>query len=284
MGTYHAGPTRCRLFSSGSRRTFVRGAVPRAHSDYEDGEAFPASTSMAEQYDRTAAAHYSSYRPPLHQVILRKALFNKEPFDDGVDVGCGTGYSAVALADHCLRVYGVEPSQSMLDRAIPHARITYLKGTGAHIPLPDHSVDVVTFAGSLFYAKSADLVGELKRICRSQAVTVAYDFEILLDDVVRLCGVGAKETDMPYDYAINFSDDPTFREILVGREQVSLELTAAELAHVILSESRYHEAFMERYGLSDLFAVVKNDLEARGRSHTVRANIFYSKYETTTDA
>lgn len=91
---------------------------------------------MTEGYDRAVAAHYSSYRPPLHQMILQKVLSSEELFDDGLDVGCGTGYSAVALADYCLRVYGVEPSQSMLDLAMPHDKIIYLKGTSGNIPLP----------------------------------------------------------------------------------------------------------------------------------------------------
>lgn len=239
---------------------------------------------MTEHYDRIAAAHYSSYRPPLHQLILRKTLTNEGPFGDGLDVGCGTGYSAVALADHCLRVYGVEPSESMLDRSIPHERITYLKGTGGNIPLPDHSVDLVTFAGSLFYAKSDALLGELKRVCRSRALAAPYDFEVLLDDVLRLCGVDGDESDIHYDYAINLSGSPMFKEVLVGRDQVSLEVTAAQLAHITLSESRYRRAFVERYGLSDPFAALTKDLKAMRESHTLRANIFYAKYEIADDA
>jgi SAM-dependent methyltransferase len=234
---------------------------------------------MTEHYDWAVATHYSSYRPPLHQMILQKALSSEEPFGDGLDVGCGTGYSAVALADHCLRVYGVEPSRSMLDRAIPHAKITYLNGTGGNLPLPDHSVDVVTFAGSLFYAKSDALIEEMKRVCRSRALAIPYDFEILLDDVVQQCGIDTNETELHYDHATNFSDCAVFREIMLGREQVSLEVTAAELAHITLSESHYYRAFVEKYGVPDPFAALTSELAAIRSRHLLKANIYFSKYE-----
>jgi ubiquinone/menaquinone biosynthesis C-methylase UbiE len=106
---------------------------------------------MTGDYNRAIATQYSSYRPPLHEMILDRVLSNEETFSNGLDVGCGTGYSAVALAKYCRRVYGVEPSQSMLDEAMPHAKITYLKGAGDGMPIPGNSIDVVTFAVSLFY-------------------------------------------------------------------------------------------------------------------------------------
>jgi ubiquinone/menaquinone biosynthesis C-methylase UbiE len=216
-------------------------------------------------------------------MILEKALSSEESFGDGLDVGCGTGYSAVALAHHCLRVYGVEPSQSMLDRAMPHPKITYLKGTGGNIPLPDHSVDVVTFAGSLFYAKSGALIEEMKRVCRNRALVIPYDFEILLSEVLQQCGIGVTETDLHYDYTIDFSESAGFREIVAGRGQVSLEVTAAELAHITLSDSHYHRAFVEKYGVSDPFAALTSELEAIRKKHVLEANIYFSKYETATE-
>ena len=110
---------------------------------------------MSERYDTTAAAHYAAYRPPLHAMILARVLPPGAAFDAGLDVGCGTGYSAVALAHYCQRVYGVEPSAEMLARALPHDRVQYLAGAAEHLPLPDDSVDLIAFAGSLFYADAS---------------------------------------------------------------------------------------------------------------------------------
>lgn len=85
-------------------------------------------------------------------MILERVLFEEEVFNQGLDVGCGTGYSAGALAKYCTHIYGIDPSQSMLEEARPHEKITYRQGRGQDLPLPDKSIDVVTFAGSLFYA------------------------------------------------------------------------------------------------------------------------------------
>ena len=50
----------------------------------------------SEHYDSFTAMHYAAYRPPLHEVILDKTIEGK--FDLGLDVGCGTGTSSIALA------------------------------------------------------------------------------------------------------------------------------------------------------------------------------------------
>jgi len=165
---------------------------------------------MTEQYNPGVATQYSSYRPPLHQMILGRVLSSRETFHNGLDVGCGTGYSAVALAQHCLHVYGIDPSQSMLDEAMPHAKITYLKGAGEYLPLRDRSLDVVTFAGSLFYTKSDTLMRELKRVCRLKALAISYDFEILLDDALRQYGISSQVPETDYEHSANFPTVPTF--------------------------------------------------------------------------
>ena len=189
---------------------------------------------MSEQYNQSVATHHSSYRPPLHGMILARVLSEEEAFRNGLDVGCGTGRSAVALAKYCLHVHGVEPTQSMLDQAIPHERVTYLRGAGQRMPLVGSSIDVVTFAGSLYYAKSHALVKELKRVCRGEALVIPYDFEMLMNDVLRQFGVSPQEVETDYDHGVNFSDAADFVEIAAGSEQVTLEVRAAEVAHVLL--------------------------------------------------
>ena len=104
---------------------------------------------MTEQYDEAVAAHYAAYRPPLHQLILQRSGIGTEQFSVGLDVGCGTGRSSAALVDFCEHVYAMDPSQSMIDAAVPHQAITYIKGSGERMPIVDQSIDIVTFAQSL---------------------------------------------------------------------------------------------------------------------------------------
>jgi len=234
---------------------------------------------MSNQYNQAIAFHYSSYRPPLHGMILEHVFSNKEVFSKGLDVGCGTGYSAVALAKYCLHVYGVEPGQSMLEEAKPYKNITYQQGTGEKLPLTDKSVDVVTFAGSLYYTKSDLLIKELKRVCRKPALVIPYDFKVLLDDVLLQCGINLEKTESDYDHEVNFSDSADFIEIITGNEQINLEVTATELAHILLSSSHCYEAFVEKYNVADPFPVLVKELERIKEQHYLKANIYFSKYK-----
>lgn len=82
---------------------------------------------MNEKYDRAIATHYSAYRPPLHDIILEYVLLENEIFSVGLDVGCGTGYSAIALTKYCSQVHGIEPSSSMLQEAIEDEKLPIIR-------------------------------------------------------------------------------------------------------------------------------------------------------------
>ncbi len=195
---------------------------------------------MTEQYNQTVAGHYAAYRPPLHQLILHRALSGMERFSDGLDVGCGTGHSSVALAEFCRRVYAADPSQSMLDAAIPHDSITYLQGCGENIPLPDHSIDIVAFAGSLVYADTAATIREINRICRPSALIVPYDFELLIDDVLQRFGVTTHAPESTYNPRVNLSGFSAFTEMLVEQDRIQIDVLATHVAHVLLANAARH--------------------------------------------
>ncbi|MEM7384609.1 MAG: class I SAM-dependent methyltransferase, partial [Verrucomicrobiota bacterium] len=113
---------------------------------------------MTEEYHDAVARHYAAYRPPLHRLILQRQLEGRDRFRSGLDLGCGTGYSAVALTEFCDEVVGLDISRSMLDSASPHPQITYVEGRGDDLQrFPDGTFDIITFAGSLFYTRSEAL-------------------------------------------------------------------------------------------------------------------------------
>lgn len=113
---------------------------------------------MTERYDGETAAHYAAYRPPLHERILEGLVESDEEFSSGLDLGCGTGCSSVALRKYCERVCGVEVSREMLELARAHEGITYHVGSAGDLErLPGNPFDVVSFAGSMFYTKSPAL-------------------------------------------------------------------------------------------------------------------------------
>jgi ubiquinone/menaquinone biosynthesis C-methylase UbiE len=189
---------------------------------------------ISDSYDERIAHHYAAYRPPLHELILGRVFEPHERFGNGLDVGCGVGYSTVALRRWCDSVRGVDPNEAMLSRAIEADGVSYLLASGQALPLPDCSVDVVTFAGSLFYARSPELLSELRRVCRPRASLVPYDFEVLIEEVMVRLGCPAKTS--TYDHSLTFAGD--FPEVMARQEKLGLDLTASQLAHILLSSQR----------------------------------------------
>ena len=231
-----------------------------------------------ERYDQTFACHYSAYRPPLHKIILEYVLTERDFFQNGLDIGCGTGYSAVALAEYCKHVYGIDPSESMLKQAPRHEKITYVKGKGDLLFLQNNTIDIVTFAGSLFYAKSLFLTQELRRVRKDKCLIIPYDFEILFYDILDTCALIIEKTKSNYNHKINFSEEKEFNEIIVGNKQIEIETTSINLAHLLLSNSNIYTAFVEKYKKNEPFPYLVENLETIGNKHKLKVDIYYSKY------
>ncbi len=107
---------------------------------------------MKHEYSNSIAKHYAAYRPALHKEILLRLIHPDECFRNGIDIGCGTGYSTIALAEYCDKVIGLDPNKAMLDQATKHPKISYVKGVGDDLKiLGQDQFDVVSFAGSLLY-------------------------------------------------------------------------------------------------------------------------------------
>ena len=235
-------------------------------------------------YDSTTAAHYSAFRPGLHLPILKKCLYPKTSFPLGLDVGCGTGQSALALAHFCKKVVGIDSSEAMLQKAISHTNVTYAHCNGTDLYYPDNCFDVITFAGSLFYAKSQELLNETLRVCNSEARIVIYDFEILLDETLIKLGVipPSAET-INYNHAVNFSGlnerHTTLRKN--GTEKKLIEINAENLAHLLLSDNNHYILLNRKFGESNLFAKLVaqlNKLTPKETAQHVPSQLYFSVY------
>jgi ubiquinone biosynthesis O-methyltransferase len=91
---------------------------------------------------------------------------------DVLDLGCGGGFLAEALACAGARVTGIDPSGPAIDAARAHAcsqglDIAYAIGTGEAIPNSDHSFDVVACVDVLEHVHDLRaVVGEVARVLR----------------------------------------------------------------------------------------------------------------------
>ncbi|MDP6532296.1 MAG: class I SAM-dependent methyltransferase [Candidatus Marinimicrobia bacterium] len=232
-----------------------------------------------DHYDNQIAGHYASYRPPLHQKILTLALPKNRSFEAGLDIGSGTGYSAIALAEHCESVIGIEPSDSMREKATSHDKVTYLSGSGETIPLDDACMDIVTFAGALFYMDRSRLIPELQRVCRPGGYIVVYDFEVILQPVLRSLSVVLDQPDDQYDHAANLSGTELFIEITVCRDQLQLPVTPTELCHILLATPESYSVLADKYGQDKLFDKLVGRVEEKENLGSVSVDIYYSSYQ-----
>ena len=237
-------------------------------------------------YDLITARHYEAYRPPLHQMILSKCL--KENADAGLDIGCGVGHSCIALAGYCDRVVGLEPSVDMLQKSKPHPKVTYKHFNGVNIDLEDDSFDIITFAGSLFYAKSQELLDEVVRLSRHNTEVIVYDFEVILEKTLADLGVDLNELrDEPYNHRIDFSGlkNDRINLVLKSEELIDLTLNPQQLAHLLLSTKSHYIALAEQHEGEDLFQSVSTHLSniSGGGSHNIQARIFYTTYRVLVD-
>ena len=237
-------------------------------------------------YDQTIAFHYAAYRPPLHAHILSEHLDAGVIKPLGIDIGAGTGHSAIALAHFCEKVIGLEPSQAMIDAAIPHPKVAYTLYNGAAFGIADDSGDIITFAGSLFYAKSQMLLDEVVRVSKPDAMVLVYDFEVLLQDILAMLSVGkTPKKPMPYNHQEDFSglDQSAIKIDGQYTKSVSLDIAMPDLAHLLLSDENNCDLLMEVLGPDDLHAKVTQKLSAslKAESASTQAMTYQTVYKVT---
>ncbi|ELV8719453.1 class I SAM-dependent methyltransferase [Vibrio vulnificus] len=234
---------------------------------------------MSGEYNSEVSKHYAAYRPPIHSMILEEVLPLNKCFSKGLDVGCGTGVSTKALSRFCKSVIGIDPSEAMLAQAKSLEAMVFMQGTGENIPLADNSVDIVSFAGSLSYAKSSALVSELVRVCCTNALVVVYDFEVKLGCAMNHLGIKVSLSTSGYNHSENFEGYSEFQELKVRESQLTLSVTSGQLAHILFSSSKRYFALVGRFGDVNPFALVIHELDKVGAVHEVGIDTYYSMYQ-----
>ena len=237
--------------------------------------------NMKEEYDQIIAKHYDAYRPPLHALILEKYLSGEKQFTNALDVGCGTGKSSLALVPYCKKIRGIDPSKDMLARTEKHKKITYHHFDGIQLVFPDKTFDLVTFAGSLDYAKSRRLLEDLLRMMQTNSMLLIYDFEVLLDEIYTKLKMNKPQSEISYNHRVDFVDlieaQDDIELYLKEESQVSFSINPIQLSHLILSSPDIYFQFPEEYKYEDIY----QELSTKNQNLDIgklSANIFCTKY------
>lgn len=128
--------------------------------------------------DGSAAERYGKGRPYHHPPVIRRIrgfLRLDGPLDRAVDIGCGTGMSAVALTEIARRVVAVDISWPMIALAPADRRIGYCLAAGEALPIRDSAADLVTLASAWHWMDRTRLFGQAGRILRPGGWLIAYN-------------------------------------------------------------------------------------------------------------
>lgn len=237
---------------------------------------------MSTTYDHITAKHYAVYRPFLHLPILKKVLGNAH-FELGLDVGCGTGQSALALTHFCDKVIAIDPSESMLQNAMPHDQIEYQHCNGQDLEFSPNTFDIITFAGSFYYAKTQHLLNEILKVTKSAGQIIIYDFEILLRETLKQLGITAPtKQEVDYDHEVDFSDLDIQNLHLKNkvRAQIAFGINSVNLGHLLLADSDHYALLAGKFGETNVYAKILAQLEnlVEEADYQIDAHIFYTLY------
>lgn len=230
-------------------------------------------------YDKITAVHYAAYRPALHLPILQKYIGRKS-YERGFDVGCGTGQSALALTYFCGEVWGLEPSFSMLERATPHPQVQYRHYDGDRFPVTDDFFDLITFAGSWYYAKSQAVLDETVRVGRNKSLVLLYDFDLVIQPVLdRLLPKGQPMAPLDYNHQACFDglDQSMVREEGRWQDEIRIGIPPTDLAHLLLSVKETYGALAQKYGEPELWQTITHQI-AQEASTSIVAHTYATLY------
>ena len=153
------------------------------------GETAHVSTNT---HDRTVLDQFTKQAvpfatAPIHQDgldLILAASRVTEP-DNVLDVACGPGIVACAVASQARHVTGLDMTPRMIEEATATAErlgvknVTWLVGTAAPLPLPDASYSVVMTRYSFHhFTDPARALAEMFRVCRPGGRVVVADLSI----------------------------------------------------------------------------------------------------------
>jgi 2-polyprenyl-6-hydroxyphenyl methylase/3-demethylubiquinone-9 3-methyltransferase len=133
-----------------------------------------------EMYDTHADrwwAEDTAWLRTLHNMVPARLRFF-DPLVGGwpgrtvLDLGCGGGFMAEAMAEKGARVTGVDPAKAALEAARRHAAaaglaIDYVEGVGEALPLPDAAFDIVVSCDSLEHVSDlGQVLDEVARVLK----------------------------------------------------------------------------------------------------------------------
>lgn len=126
-----------------------------------------------------AARRYDAHRPHFHpgvMVRVRERLGLTAPLPTALDVGCGTGQSAVALRAIAARVTATDVSSAMLAAAPRVDGITYVQAPAEALPFAAAAFSLITVSMAFHWFDRPRFLAEAARLLAPAGWLVLYGY------------------------------------------------------------------------------------------------------------
>jgi SAM-dependent methyltransferase len=120
------------------------------------------------------APEYARFRPTYPPALFDWLAGVAPGRDLAVDVGTGSGQSAVELGERFARVVALDPSEPQLAQARPHARVTYRRAPAEATGVDAHTADLLTASQAFHRFDRAAFFEEARRILRPGGVVAIW--------------------------------------------------------------------------------------------------------------
>lgn len=126
----------------------------------------------------SAAKRYAQGRPYFHPLVIqrtREFLSITEPLHRALDLGCGTGLSAIALTEIAGAVVGVDASREMLALAPRFPGLAYVVSAAESLPFATNCFDLITMSQVFHWLDRRRFFAEARRTLTMRGMLISYD-------------------------------------------------------------------------------------------------------------
>ena len=136
-----------------------------------------ATTTTFKDHFSRQSAEYSRFRPGYPADLIAWVASRAPDRTLAVDCATGNGQAAIALAGHFDAVVAVDGSRAQLERAQPHPNVRYELAVAEQLPVPDHSVSLVTAAQAVHWFDFERFHAECRRVLKPGGVSAVWTYE-----------------------------------------------------------------------------------------------------------
>ena len=135
-------------------------------------------------YFSTASDDYKRDLPDYPPALFAWLAGIAPGAQQAVDVGCGNGQAAVALAPFFERVLATDASAAQIAQAVAAGGVEYRASPAETIPLDAGQADLVTVAQAIHWFDHPRFFAEVDRVLKPGGVLAAWGYQLLYTDTV----------------------------------------------------------------------------------------------------